>query len=172
MRAVEAGYDVIAPKLNLERVKRRAAGNSDVGDVTDETLRAALTSERYRPSAEPGPCENFDVAVITVPTPLRAGTPDLSFIEDAAVTVGHRLDAGATVVLESTTYPGTTVDVLIPILETRSGLRAGPDFHVGYSPERIDPGNRPFTLPPRQRRTGQRAGHVHGRSRCRRLGGD
>ena len=83
----------------------------------------------------------FDVAVITVPTPLRDGTPDLSYIESAAVTLAGHLRRGATVILESTTYPGTTEELVTPLLEEGSGLVAGSDFFVGYSPERIDPGN-------------------------------
>src|SRR5690606_30600502 len=82
----------------------------------------------------------FDVAVVTVPTPLRDGAPDLSYVEDAATTLARRLRAGALIVLESTTYPGTTEELVAPLLE-QSGLRAGDEFFLGYSPERIDPGN-------------------------------
>ena len=83
----------------------------------------------------------FDVAVIDVPTPLAEGVPNLSYIEDAARSLSRHLRSGATVVLESTSYPGTTEEVVAPILEDGSGLLAGRDFHLGYSPERIDPGN-------------------------------
>ncbi len=86
-------------------------------------------------------CVDFDVAVITVPTPLRESAPDLSYIEAAALGLSQHLRVGATVILESTTYPGTTEELLIPILERGSGLTSGTDFYVGYSPERIDPGN-------------------------------
>ena len=86
------------------------------------------------------------MALITVPTPLKEGVPDLSFIEDAGAMLARHLHSGATVVLESTTYPGTTVELLVPILEAGSGLVAGEAFHVGYSPERIDPGNPTWTL--------------------------
>ncbi|HEV2310347.1 MAG TPA: nucleotide sugar dehydrogenase, partial [Acidimicrobiia bacterium] len=78
--------------------------------------------------------------------PLRDGVPDLSFISDAAALVGPRIRPGACVVLESTTYPGTTEEVLAPLLEAGSGLTAGRDFSLGYSPERIDPGNRTWTF--------------------------
>jgi len=84
----------------------------------------------------------FDYAVITVPTPLRDSLPDLSYIQNACESIGAFLRQGATVVLESTTYPGTTEELVVPILEQASGLKAGFDFFVGYSPERIDPGNR------------------------------
>ena len=79
--------------------------------------------------------------MITVPTPLREGAPDLSFIEAAARDLAQNLTVGSTVVLESTTYPGTTDELVVPILERGSGLVAGQQFHVGYSPEPIDPGN-------------------------------
>jgi UDP-N-acetyl-D-glucosamine dehydrogenase len=86
------------------------------------------------------------VAIITVPTPLRDGAPDLSHIESATRTLARYLRPGATVVLESTTYPGTTEELVGPLLQDGSGLTAGSDFHVGYSPERIDPGNPTWTL--------------------------
>ncbi|MCA1694842.1 MAG: nucleotide sugar dehydrogenase, partial [Actinobacteria bacterium] len=83
---------------------------------------------------------------ITVPTPLREGNPDLSFIEDAAGLLARHVRAGATVILESTTYPGTTEELVGSILENGSGLATGTDFHLGYSPERIDPGNPQWNL--------------------------
>ena len=88
----------------------------------------------------------FDVALITVPTPLAEGVPDLAPIRSAAERVGRLVRPGCLVVLESTTYPGTTDELLAPALEAASGLKAGVDFHVGYSPERIDPGNTEWTL--------------------------
>jgi len=84
--------------------------------------------------------------VIAVPTPLREGMPDLSHIESAARSLAPHVRAGSTVILESTTYPGTTEEMLVPILELGSGLAAGVDVSVGYSPERIDPGNTTWTL--------------------------
>src|SRR5262249_59424752 len=87
----------------------------------------------------------FDIAIVTVPTPLRDGVPDLSHIEDAVRAVADRLEAGTLVVLESTTYPGTTEELVVPLLEA-GGLCAGTDFFCGYSPERIDPGNTRWTL--------------------------
>jgi UDP-N-acetyl-D-glucosamine dehydrogenase len=84
--------------------------------------------------------------VIAVPTPLRDGSPDLTYIEDSARTLARYLRPGATVALESTTYPGTTTELVAPLLEEGSGLIAGVDFHLGYSPERIDPGNREWSL--------------------------
>jgi UDP-N-acetyl-D-glucosamine dehydrogenase len=146
MQAVDAGHAVVGYELDDERVKRLAAGSSHVEDVPDDQLAAALATERYLPTSRITDCSEFDVCVIAVPTPLRDGIPDLSHIEEAGAAVAGYVRAGSTIVLESTTYPGTTEELLIPILEAGSGLTAGVDFHVGYSPERIDPGNREWTL--------------------------
>ena len=146
MRAVEVGHHVVGFDTDEVRTARLAAGDSYIDDVPSAELKAALASGRYRATLDEGACEGFDVALITVPTPLKEGVPDLSFIEDAGTMLARHLHSGATVVLESTTYPGTTVELLVPILESSSGLAAGDDFHVGYSPERIDPGNPIWTL--------------------------
>src|SRR6202007_1834335 len=123
------------------RRERPTSGESYVEDVSNAALREALATERYTASSEARSCRGFDYAVITVPTPLTERAPDLSYIESAAATLARYLRPGATVVLESTTYPGTTEELVKPILEEMSGLIAGSDFHLGYSPERIDPGN-------------------------------
>ena len=141
MRAVQVGHDVVGYEVDDGRVKRLQAGESYVEDVSSEDLAAAIAGGRYVPTADASGCEGFDVAVITVPTPLRDGAPDLSYIETAAKTLARHLRRGATVILESTTYPGTTEELVAPLLEEGSGLVAGSDFHLGYSPERIDPGN-------------------------------
>jgi UDP-N-acetyl-D-glucosamine dehydrogenase len=146
MRAVEVGMDVVGYDVDERRVKRLEAADSYVEDVDNDTLAAALATGRYRVSTDAGDCAGFDVAVITVPTPLAEGNPDLTFIEAAGRTLAGELRPGSTVVLESTTYPGTTEDLLAPILEEGSGLVAGSDFHLGYSPERIDPGNESWTF--------------------------
>lgn len=146
MRASEVGHVVVGFDVDAERVAHLAAGRSYVGDVTVDRLGAALASGRYRPSADPADLAGFTVAVITVPTPLRDGQPDLSFIEDAARLLAPHLTPGACVVLESTTYPGTTDELVAPILEQGSGLAAGAGFALGYSPERINPGDPDATL--------------------------
>lgn len=139
MRASQVGYIVTAYEASTERVEALQRGASYVGDVSDDELAAALAA-RYTPSADPDVLAGFDVAIISVPTPLRDGAPDLSFVEAAAADVGRHLRPGGCVVLESTTYPGTTAELLAPLLCAASGL-APSDFFVGYSPERIDPGN-------------------------------
>ncbi|MFF3635940.1 nucleotide sugar dehydrogenase [Streptomyces sp. NPDC002250] len=141
VRAAEVGHEVIGYDVDARRIKSLAAGESFVEDVSSERIRAALDNGSYRPSDAARDCGGFDVAVVTVPTPLHEGTPDLRYIRESAVTLARYLRPGATVVLESTTYPGTTEELFAPILEDGSGLAAGPDFHLGYSPERIDPGN-------------------------------
>ena len=146
MRAVENGFQVVGYDVDELRVKRLGAGESFVEDVSDERLECALKSGRYRPTDESKHCAGFDVAVITVPTPLHEGNPDLRHIESAANTLSRFLRPGATVVLESTTYPGTTEELVGPLLEEGSGLTAGVDFFLGYSPERIDPGNPTWTF--------------------------
>jgi UDP-N-acetyl-D-glucosamine dehydrogenase len=144
MRAVEVGFDVVGFDVSIERVEALARGESFVGDVSDATVAAALQSG-YLPTLDAADLADFDVAVISVPTPLRDGAPDLAYIEDAGRTLGAHLRKGACVILESTTYPGTTTELLGPILEEVSGLARG-EYALGYSPERIDPGNETHTF--------------------------
>jgi UDP-N-acetyl-D-glucosamine dehydrogenase len=146
MRAVEVGHHVVGYDVDVERVKRLADGESYVEDVSSERLAAALSTERFEPTVRQRDCAGFDVAVVTVPTPLREGVPELRHIEDSVRVLGRYVRPGATVVLESTTYPGTTEGMVAPLLEEVSGLTAGRDFDLGYSPERIDPGNQVWRL--------------------------
>jgi UDP-N-acetyl-D-glucosamine dehydrogenase len=144
MRASQLGFPTVGYDVDTRRVADLMAGRSYVGDVSDAEVTAAL-ARRYRATDQIGDLAGFDVAVITVPTPLREGAPDLRYIETAGRSLARVLKAGALVVLESTTYPGTTEEFLRPLLE-ESGLRAGRDFLLGYSPERIDPGNPTWTF--------------------------
>src|SRR5687767_13800197 len=146
IRAVEVGFDVVGFEVDEQRVKRLLGGESYVEDVSSVVLSGALATGRYKPTFDPADMARFDVAVISVPTPLRDGMPDLSFIEDAARMLGPHVRRGSTVILESTTYPGTTEELMCPVLEEASGLVGGDDFHLGYSPERIDPGNATWTF--------------------------
>lgn len=141
VRAAEQGHDVVGIDVDSTRVAELQAGRSYVEDVPSSRLEQVSSSGLYRATTDYSAAADFDFAVITVPTPLRETLPDLSFIEDSARSLSGLLKPGATVILESTTYPGTTEQLLVPILEKGSGLRAGADFYVGYSPERIDPGN-------------------------------
>ena len=128
------GYDI-----NQSRVDDINAGNSPIEDISNKELANALKNfQATFDSAELAKCNNV---VISVPTPLTDYQPDLSYVISAAKAVGENLVKEQVIILESTTYPGTTIEVLIPNLEKYSGLKAGIDFYVGYSPERIDPGN-------------------------------
>ncbi|MCA1823990.1 MAG: nucleotide sugar dehydrogenase [Mycobacteriales bacterium] len=142
MRAVEAGYDVVGYDVDPVRVARLNDRDSYVEDVSNDELTSAIATGRYVATTEPAHCESFDIAVVTVPTPLREGVPDVTYIEEAAQSLAKYLRPGATVILESTTYPGTTEGIFSTLLTNGSGLTAGSDFFVGFSPERIDPGNR------------------------------
>jgi UDP-N-acetyl-D-glucosamine dehydrogenase len=146
MRAAQAGHRVIGYDVDLSRVKLLEAGESYIEDVPASQLTEALDAGKFQPSGEARACAGFDVAVITVPTPLRDGLPDLTYVEAASRTLARYLRPGATVIVESTSYPGTTQEQVLPWLEAGSGLIAGTDFHLGYSPERIDPGNSKWTL--------------------------
>ncbi|MEJ8278279.1 nucleotide sugar dehydrogenase [Pseudonocardia spirodelae] len=145
-RAVEAGYDVVGFDVDKARVDRLVRARSYVDDVTDDDLRRVLDTARFHPTGDEADLAGFDVAVVSVPTPLRDGAPDLGHVRDAALLLARHVRPGCTVVLESTTYPGTTEDEFVPLLESAGRWRAGRDFHVGYSPERIDPGNRNWTF--------------------------
>lgn len=146
VRAVEVGFDVVGFDLDAVKIGGLAAGRTHIDDISDDDVRSALTTGRYLPTTDPQAMAGFEVAVITVPTPLRDGAPDLSYIESAAVTLAPHANVGCTIILESTTYPGTTEEVLGPIVEAGSGLRVGLDVHLGFSPERIDPGNQRWTF--------------------------
>ncbi|MEE6259715.1 nucleotide sugar dehydrogenase [Plantactinospora sonchi] len=144
--AVEAGLDVVGLDVDTGRIRQLGSGHSFVEDITDSRLAAALATGRYLPTVNYADAKDFDVCVISVPTPLRDGVPDLSYVEQAGTALGPYVRPGCTVILESTTYPGTTEELLRPLLEQGSGLRSPGDFHLGYSPERIDPGNQTWRL--------------------------
>ena len=145
--AVEASLqdlNVVGYDINSERVEMINNGLSPIEDISTEELSSALKNFHSTiDSKELSDCKNV---VISVPTPLTDYQPDLSYVIDAAKTVGKNLVLNQVVILESTTYPGTTLEVLIPNLEEQSGLIAGKDFYVGYSPERIDPGNKVWKI--------------------------
>ena len=134
------GLKVIGYDINPERVEMINNGISPIEDILNDELSNALNNFHSTLDSELlSKCQNI---VISVPTPLTDYQPDLSFVINAAKTVGENLVKNQVIILESTTYPGTTIEVLIPNLENTSKLKAGEDFFVGYSPERIDPGNK------------------------------
>ena len=146
MRAAEVGHRVIGYDVDAARVKLLESGESYIEDVPAAQLRGVLDSGAFTASTDGRACAGFDIAVVAAPTPLRDGLPDLTYLEDAARTLARYLRPGSTVVIESTSYPGTTQEKVLPLLEEGSGLAAGRDFHLGFSPERIDPGNATWTL--------------------------
>jgi UDP-N-acetyl-D-glucosamine dehydrogenase len=143
LRAAAAGFRVVGIDIDEEKVEKLAGGSSYLLDVPSEQVATQVESSRFRATTDADAAEGADVILICVPTPLRHDLPDMSYIEAAGKEVARILRAGMLVILESTTYPGTTEDFLREILES-SGLKAGTDFFLGFSPERIDPGNPTF----------------------------
>lgn len=134
---------VIGFDVNEEKIAQYKQGV----DPTNEVGDAAVAASAVEFTADPARLEEARFHIVAVPTPVNQDkTPDLSPVEGASRTLGRHLRPGSVVVYESTVYPGVTEDVCVPILEEESGLRCGVDFKVGYSPERINPGDRVHTL--------------------------
>ena len=140
--ATRAGLSVLGFDIDVTVVDALNHGRSHVDDVPDADI-CSMLSVGFRATTDETEIAGADAAVICVPTPLSDGGPDLRAVESAVESVARQLRPGMLVVLESTTYPGTTDEVVRPILE-KSGLAAGTDFHLAFSPERIDPGNQEF----------------------------
>ena len=140
------GFTVIGLDNDLDRIARLNAGSSYIPDVGSDALLSLTTVGAYSATAQPEVLRTADVVIICVPTPLRKSKdPDISFIMAAAEQVKRHLRAGQLIILESTTYPGTTEELLLPLLEA-TGLAAGKDFCLAFSPERIDPANPTFSV--------------------------
>jgi nucleotide sugar dehydrogenase len=141
--AAEAGFEVTGIDVDADRADALAAGELVVPGVDEAAFRSGVATGRLRFTADGDALATSDVICICVPTPVRDHTPDLSYVEQACRDVARHLVGGRLVVLESSTYPGTTNDLVAPLLEA-SGQRVGRDFLLAYSPERIDPGNSEF----------------------------
>lgn len=141
MRAVAVGFDVVGFDTDKCRVEALQRGESYIEDISSAEIAAALASGRFVPTADSSAIGGFETAVVSVPTPLRDGAPDVTYIESAARLISPHIRPDCCVILESTTYPGTTEEVFVPLLEEQCRFQAGRDFFVGYSPERIDPSN-------------------------------
>jgi UDP-N-acetyl-D-glucosamine dehydrogenase len=138
------GYPVLGFDIDPDKVAALKHGRSYIGHICAERVAEMVNSGRFDATTDPGRFGDVDALIICVPTPLtEAREPDLSYIEGTARSILPHLRPGQLVILESTTYPGTTEELLRPILE-ESGLEAGTDFFLAYSPEREDPGNRDF----------------------------
>jgi UDP-N-acetyl-D-glucosamine dehydrogenase len=142
----EAGVEVVGIEAVAERCAEINAGRSYIQDVPGEALAAMVYKGLIRATTDYAATEDCDADIICLPTPLNANRePDLTLVTDATARLAGHLRRGQLVTLESTTYPGTTRDVLAPILEAGSGLTAGVDFHLAFSPERVDPGRTDYT---------------------------
>ena len=140
VESCNSGLKVFGYDNNSDKVKKLQNGTSPIEDISDEMLKKALQKD-LTISDSPEALKDCEHIVISVPTPLTDYQPDLSYVKAAARTIAENISKDQVIILESTTYPGTTIEVLIPEIESISELKAGKDFHVGYSPERIDPGN-------------------------------
>ncbi len=137
----EAGFKVVGYDISKQKVKLLNAGKSDIDDISDEEVRKAVSTGHLVATDDPKRISQMDTISICVPTPLsKTKDPDVSFILKAVEEITPNLKRGALVVLESTTYPGTTEDLILPKLE-ETGLKVGQDFFLAFSPERVDPGN-------------------------------
>jgi UDP-N-acetyl-D-glucosamine dehydrogenase len=138
----EAGKTVVLVDVDPERVAQLNRGESYIEDVSSGELGRLVESGQLSATTDYDELRDSDAILIALPTPLsRQREPDLSIMLAATAEIGKRLRPGQLVVLESTTYPGTTREKLLPLLESGSGLTAGEDFHLAFSPERVDPGN-------------------------------
>jgi UDP-N-acetyl-D-glucosamine dehydrogenase len=140
-----AGFETIGLDLDPNKVAAVNAGGSYIPDVPASDVHALVAAGRLRATADYQAVADLDTVNICVPTPLRkTKDPDMSFVISAVEAVARHLHRGMLVILESTTYPGTTEELVQPLLE-RTGLEAGVDFFLAFSPERVDPGNPTFT---------------------------
>ena len=140
-----AGFQVTGIDLVKEKVDSINSGISYIPDVADDALRDAVHAGKVTATRSLAAAERLDTLNICVPTPLRKNKdPDLSYVIAAVEAIRNHIHPGQLIILESTTYPGTTREVVLPILED-SGLKVGRDFFLAYSPERVDPGNQQYT---------------------------
>src|SRR5262245_54531061 len=141
-----AGFKVTGLESNLDRVGALNAGHSYIEDINSARPVEVIRNGKYSATADPAILGEADAIIVCVPTPLnKSKDPDISFVVAAGEQIARFLRAGQLIVLESTTYPGTTEELLLPMFEA-TGLKAGVDFHLVFSPERIDPGNQRFSV--------------------------
>ena len=138
----KAGFKTIGFDVQEEKVKMVNEGHNYIGDVVNEDLKELVESGMMKATSDFSFVKGVDFIAICVPTPLdKHQEPDISYVKSSTEAISKHLSRDTMVVLESTTYPGTTEELLLPILEEGSGLKCGEDFYLGFSPERVDPGN-------------------------------
>ena len=138
----KAGFKTIGFDVQEEKVKMVNEGHNYIGDVVNEDLKELVESGMMKATSDFSFVKDVDFIAICVPTPLdKHQEPDISYVKSSTEAISKHLSNDTMVVLESTTYPGTTEELLLPILEEGSGLKCGEDFYLGFSPERVDPGN-------------------------------
>ena len=137
----DRGFRVLGFEIDSEKVERISSGSSYIGSVADEQVKTAVRSGLLEATADVKQLSEPDAILICVPTPLDAKRlPDLRYVKETARQIRDTLREGQLVVLESTTYPGTTREVILPLLES-TGLKCGEHFYLAYSPERENPGD-------------------------------
>lgn len=138
----KAGYDTIGFDIQEEKVNMINEGHNYIGDVVDSDLSRLVEEGKIKATTDFSFIKDMDFIAICVPTPLdKHQQPDIHYVRDSVMEISRFLKKGTMVVLESTTYPGTTEELVKPLLEKGSGLICGSDFYLGFSPERVDPGN-------------------------------
>lgn len=138
----KAGFRTTGFDVQKEKVDLVNAGHNYIGDVVDADLQEIVASGMLRATSDFSFIKDVDFVAICVPTPLdKHQQPDISYVRNSTIAIAKYLKPGTMVVLESTTYPGTTEELVRPLLEQGSGLKCGEDFYLGFSPERVDPGN-------------------------------
>ena len=141
----KAGFKTIGFDVQEEKVNLVNEGHNYIGDVVDSDLKKLVEAEMLSATTDFSFVKDVDFIAICVPTPLdKHQQPDISYVKNSTIEIAKYMTKGTMVVLESTTYPGTTEELIKPLLEEGSGLKCGEDFYLGFSPERVDPGNKEF----------------------------
>lgn len=141
----KAGFKTIGFDIQSQKVDMVNAGHNYIGDVVDKDLKKIVETKMLTATTDFSFVKNVDFVAICVPTPLdEHQQPDISYVKNSTIEIAKYMKPGTMVVLESTTYPGTTEELIRPLLEEGSGLKCGEDFYLGFSPERVDPGNAVF----------------------------
>ena len=138
----KAGFKTIGFDVQKSKVEMVNAGKNYIGDVVDSDLKKLVDRKMLSATTDFSFIKNVDFIAICVPTPLdKHQEPDVSYVKNSVQALAQYLKKDTMVVLESTTYPGTTEELIKPMLEKYSGLKCGKEFYLGFSPERVDPGN-------------------------------